>query len=114
MPAQQRYKYKAEVLRIIDGDTIVVRADCGFNTFVVLTVRLVEMDAPEVRGPDKLRGRAATNHLKTLIEKNSPVTITTVKDKRGKFGRYLATLHGRDGRSLNQQMIDDGHAVAYK
>ena len=106
MPAQQRYKYKAEVLRIIDGDTIVVRADCGFSTFVVLTVRLVEMD--------KLRGRAATNHLKTLIEKNSPVTITTVKDKRGKFGRYLATLHGRDGRSLNQQMIDDGHAVAYK
>ena len=106
-----KYEYGAEILRVIDGDTVVIRADCGFHVFVVKTVRLAGIDCPEIRGAEKQRGRDATSHLKTLIEQHSPLTVRTLKDRTGKYGRFLARLIGRDGDDLNQKMVDDGFAV---
>ena len=54
-PDQERdevimFEYRAELIRVIDGDTVVMSLDLGFKTFVVRTLRLLDIDAPEVRG----------------------------------------------------------------
>lgn len=122
------YKYRAKVLRVIDGDTIVVEIDHGFRVFSHQTLRLFNINAPEVRGPEKEKGKAATDHLVKLLISYaanyvngklkgdcSVVYIETHKDRTGKYGRYLAELWGvdKDGNvvNLNEQMISDGYAV---
>ena len=106
-----RYKYRAEVVRVVDGDTVVLRVDCGFATYVVRTCRLHSIDAPEVRGENAAAGRAATGYLKQIVEDRGPFTIETIKDRTGKYGRYLIRLYDRDGIEINERMVVDGHAV---
>lgn len=127
-PTDVLYKYRAKVLRVIDGDTVVVEIDHGFNVFSHQTLRLHNIDAPEVRGDEKVKGKAATDHLIKLLISHaanyvngklkgdcSVVYIQTHKDKTGKYGRYLAEIWGvdKDGRTinLNEKMISDGYAV---
>ena len=75
--------------------------------------RLLGINAPEKRGPTYAAGIAAMRHLESLIEQFGLVEVRTHKDRTGKYGRYLATLHGSDNGTLidlNQRMIADGHA----
>ena len=121
------YKYKARILRVIDGDTVEAEIDLGLKIFTNQKIRLSQIDSPEVRGKDKEKGKAAAKHLVKLLVlyatnsksgrlrgECSVVYIVTIKDKTGKYGRYLAELWGvnEDGAlvNINQQMIDDGHA----
>jgi len=112
------FEYKAEVVRVIDGDTLVVKIDLGFHTFVEQTLRLYGINAPETRGsgltPDqRRRGTEAKEHLTALLRGCGPLTVRTLKDRTGKYGRYLAVLYGRDefgAVDLNQKMVRDGHA----
>ncbi|MBA3875611.1 MAG: nuclease [Anaerolinea sp.] len=106
------YEYRAEVLRVLDGDTIYARVDLGLDVQTTLTLRLAGIDAPEL---PTVEGVAAKAHLAGLIglPENSQVMIRTQKDKRERYGRYLATLIRADGLDINAQMITDGHAVAY-
>lgn len=107
------FEYRAEILRVIDGDTVVVQIDLGFHISVVHTLRLYAINAPEKRGgtkEEKLKGWEATKHMEVLLQEHAPVIVKTIKDKTGKYGRILATLIGKDGTDLNQQMIKDGHA----
>lgn len=129
-PIDALYKYQAKVLRVIDGDTIVVEIDHGFKVFSHQTLRLYNIDAPEVRGDEKEKGKAATDHLVKLLVNYaanyvngklkgdcSVVYIQTRKDKTGKYGRYLAEVWGvdNDGQTinLNEKMISDGYAVEF-
>ena len=110
------YEYRANILRVVDGDTVDVMLDLGFGTHFRQRLRLRGIDAPEKRGADKADGMAAKHHLEKLIETHAPIVVRTQKDARGTFGRYLATLWGHAHGvtvSLNQQMIDDGFAVPY-
>jgi len=105
------YEYRAEILRVIDGDTVVARIDLGFRTFVQQTLRLYGIDAPEIRGPEKERGREASAYLRKLIELHAPITVHTIRDRTGKYGRYLATLYGQNETvDLNQAMVEAGFA----
>ena len=64
------YEYNAEVLRVVDGDTIDVLIDVGFSTFKKERVRLHGINTPECRTPDleeKKKGLAAKDRLETLI-----------------------------------------------
>ena len=106
-----KYEYDAEIIRAIDGDTVVARIDLGFHTYSVQTLRLYGINTPEVRGEDKQAGISAANHLRSLIKDHAPLTITTIKDRQGKYGRFLATLYGAGGCNINKQLVDDGHAV---
>lgn len=108
------FRYRAKIIRVVDGDTVVAWVDLGFSTYVKQTLRLFGIDAPEMRGKDKLEGRKATSHLGMLISAHEPTIVQTVRDKTGKYGRYLATLLGGEGLvDINQRMVDDGHAVKY-
>ena len=107
------YEYKVNALRVIDGDTVEVTLELGFHICVTHKLRLLDINAPETRGKDRAAGIHASNHLRSLIQKHAPVIVRTHRDKQGKYGRYLATIVGRDGRSLNEEMVLSGHAVMY-
>lgn len=109
------YEYRATILRVIDGDTVEARVDLGFDVSVVERFRLYGINAPEVKGESRDAGNAAAEYLRTLVAKNATggvLTIQTRKDKREKYGRYLAVLIA-NGVNLNAVMVNAGHAVPY-
>ena len=123
------YKYKAKLIKVVDGDTIDALIDCGFSTFKKERVRLRGINAPESRTRDKeekKKGLAAKARLKELIkEGKNEFIIQTSIDKKGKYGRLLGVifpLHEKklvveieavDSRSYNQVLVDEGHATEY-
>jgi|TARA_R110000824_G_scaffold112520_3_gene261756 micrococcal nuclease len=112
------YEYSAEVLRVVDGDTVDVLFDCGFSTFRKERVRLHGIDAPESRTRDKeekVKGLAAKARLQELIKNTSKkVIIKTELDKKGKYGRILGVIWDKDKKkNFNEMLISEGHAVKY-
>jgi len=114
------YVRRARIVRLVDGDTVILDVDMGISITVRVTVRLFGINTPEVRGPEKVAGHAATQHLADLLvqfrhEGDWDIVVQTYKDKKGKFGRLLAVLIGDDGDgnpvNLNERMVADGHAV---
>ncbi len=116
-PTEPAYLYRAHVVRVVDGDTIDVDIDLGFYIWIKKQrIRLVEIDAPSMRGKDREAGLAAASYLTDLID-GKVIIIRTIKgpdggEKRGKFGRWLGRIY-LDGIDINQHMIDVGHAEAY-
>jgi micrococcal nuclease len=110
-PAAYRYS-KCRVDRCVDGDTVDLWINLGFSTFVKKRVRLMGINTPESRTRDleeKKRGKAATAYMESLLEGGY---CDLDSHELGKYGRVLGTLWV-DGKDLNQEMIDAGHAVAY-
>jgi len=106
------YEYKSELVRCIDGDTVICKIDLGFRISIVETFRLAGINTPEPRGATAASGKAATAHLETLIAADLPIIIRTQKDRKGKYGRWIATLYGHSGFSLNTLMVRHGYAEA--
>ena len=109
------YRYKVSVVKVVDGDTIDVDIDLGFGmTYKKQRVRMLGIDTPESRTRDlveKKFGKASKAHLKSILESGG---IQLVSHDKGKFGRILGELFiGDSSYSINQQMIDEHHAVAY-
>ncbi len=102
----QQYIYKATVTKVIDGDTLDLEVDLGFSVKVEHRIRLHGVDAYEtsLRGDtteeEKQKGIEAKAFLIDRIL-NKKVIIETVKDKKGKYGRYLANV------CYNGKMISD-------
>ena len=120
------YEYKCTIVKVIDGDTVDVDIDLGFN--VVLEkqrVRLYGIDTPESRTRDleeKKYGLMAKDFVKKYMPVHSIQTLATNVDKsgedeRGKFGRILGTFFVEDEEnytvSLNEMLISHHHAVKY-
>jgi|TARA_R100001460_G_scaffold8549_2_gene21109 micrococcal nuclease len=110
------YEYSCTVERVVDGDTIDVILDLGFDILYKSRVRLYGIDTPESRTRDldeKARGKMASAFLKEAIENGDKIVIQTkLKDSRGKFGRVLGDVVV-DEENINQSMIDANLAVAY-
>lgn len=105
------YHYAAEVISIYDGDTITLDIDLGCDMWLRgEAVRLKDIDAPEVRGKDKQHGIVSRNALRHMLPVGSSVIVKTDKDKRGKFGRFIATVY-LDGLNVNKWLVDNRHAV---
>ena len=109
------YRYKVNVVKVVDGDTVDVDIDLGFGmSYKKQRVRMVGIDTPESRTRDlveKKFGKASKKHLKGILEAGD---IELVSHDKGKFGRILGDLFiGSSTFSVNQQMINDHHAVAY-
>jgi len=117
MSSSKLYTYKAEVTHVVDGDTIDVTIDLGFNTFIKERVRLAGIDAPESRTTnidEKKYGLQAKQWLKATLELlHNSLVIETEYDAKGKFGRVLATLLTPDERNLNEEMVNLGLATPY-
>ena len=108
--------------RVLDGDTIDVTIDLGFDLFKKERVRVAGVDTPEKRTRDleeKALGIDATNWLKKELEDvldgdDELIVRTELHGGVGKYGRLLGWLYvGDDEVSLNEQMITQGYAHAY-
>ena len=110
------YEYSCTVDRVVDGDTIDVILDLGFDIMFRSRVRLYGIDTPESRTrnkDEKVRGKMAGSFLKDAVDNGIKVVIETkLKDSRGKYGRVLGNVIV-DGVNINQVMIDNYLAVAY-
>ena len=110
------YEYSCKVERVVDGDTVDVVLNLGFDIMYKSRVRLYGIDTPESRTrnlDEKARGKMAGAFLKNKIDAGEKIVIQTkLKDSRGKFGRVLGNIIV-DGISINQLMIDNYHAAAY-
>ena len=111
-----------EINRDLDGDTIDVTIDLGFDLYKKERVRVAGVDTPEKRTRDleeKELGKDATNWLKEKLEgavagDDDLVIRTELVGGVGKYGRLLGWLYIGDGDvSLNEQMIEEGYAWAY-
>jgi micrococcal nuclease len=103
------YEYTARVIRVVDGDTLWLDVDLGFDVARKDSFRLWGINAPEHGTPE---GDAATQWLKDQLAGLETVRVATQKDKREKYGRYLATLWV-GSRCVNTDMVEAGHAVPY-
>ena len=102
--------------RIVDGDTIDISIDLGFDLTKKERVRLAGIDTPEKRTKnpkEKEMGYQATEFLEMHLMEATKLTVKTEKD--GKFGRMLGWLYksDEDTMSINQIMIDKGYAWTY-
>lgn len=105
------YHYRAEIERVVDGDTVQVSIDLGFHTWRKgETLRLARIDAPEARGTTKPAGDASTAFLRGLLAGCTSLIVETIKDQRDSFRRYIAELYC-DGANLNDLMVANNHAV---
>lgn len=109
------YNYTIKnVLKVVDGDTIDVEVDLGFDISIKRRVRIFGIDAPETRTRDKeekARGKESKKFLKELIA-NSNETIYLRSYDVDKYGRVLGEII-IDGTSVSKTMIAEGHAVEY-
>ena len=105
-----------KVTKIVDGDTIDVLLDMGFDIKYQSRVRLFGIDTPESRTrnkEEKVRGLLSKSYLKDAIKKAKKLTIKTHKgSETGKFGRILGEVFA-DGVNLNLKMCREGYAVQY-
>tara|TARA_B100001248_G_scaffold174470_1_gene132363 strand:+ start:933 stop:1352 length:420 start_codon:yes stop_codon:yes gene_type:complete len=109
------YRYKVDVTRVVDGDTVDVDIDLGFGmTYKKQRVRMMGIDTPESRTRDleeKFYGLKSKEFLKDLLKDRE---VQLVSHDKGKFGRILGELFIDDWKqSVNQMMIDGYHAVPY-
>ena len=109
------YEYSCTVDRVVDGDTIDVTLDLGFDILFKSRVRLYAIDTPESRTRDKdekARGKLASAYLQNAIDTAKQVIIRTeLKDSRGKYGRVLGSVIC-DGIDINKAMVEQYYAVA--
>ena len=109
------HHYKAKVLDVYDGDTVRVEIDLGFGMSWKgsdgrgISIRLYGLNTPEVRGSEREQGLISRDRLREQIL-DQYITLKTIKDKTGKYGRYLGILIKKDGTNLNEWLISEGLA----
>lgn len=120
MPSQ-RFVYRARVTRVVDGDTLDLEIDQGMNSRRIERVRLLGINTPEVRGPSREAGLAATEFVRAWCQlkqmeagpESWPLVIQT--EKADAFGRYLAHVwSAKSGEYLNKAILEAGHALPYE
>jgi len=107
-----------EVKNVVDGDTIDVVIDLGFDILFASRVRLAGIDTPESRTTDKAEkalGIEAKEYLKKQLKDAKSVVIRTEKmDSSEKYGRILGWVYiNGESESINNKMINDGYAWGY-
>lgn len=120
------YEYRAQLVRIVDGDTLVMNIDLGLRTFRKDKLRLVGVNTPEIFGvkKDSLEyedGIRAKQFVEDWFETYASAfcIVRTEKDRTGKYGRWLAKVYQADfhgtgveenGRCLNDDLSREGWA----
>jgi len=83
--------------------------DLGFNITNKIKIRLYGINAPEIRGEQRPEGLKSRDYLRSLIL-DKDIIIQTLKDKKGKYGRYIGIIHLED-KNINELLVESGHAV---
>lgn len=118
---EEIFTYKAEIEKIIDGDTLTALIDLGFGLFIQQKLRLRGINCPEI---DTEEGQKAKKFVQRRLNNLSFIVIKTYKDSTDKYDRYLADIfyfkNGQDpyqvaeeGRYSNQELLDEHLAYAW-
>lgn len=103
-------EFRAELVRVVDGDTVDLRVDTGFYSTHTVRFRLAGIDAPE-------RNADARGALIELLAHYTGNWFPIIVSKTDKYGRWLVTIplytEAAPGATVNQRMIDSGHAKPY-
>lgn len=113
MSNTERFYHDCKVLNVVDGDTVDILVDHGFSIFSKQRFRLYGIDAPEMKGDTLIAAKASKQFLSDLVLNNS-YTISTLKDKTDKYGRYLVIIYlDVDAHvTANERMVETGNAIA--
>ena len=118
----ERFWYGARVLNVVDGDTIDLMIDLGFDIHHKIRVRLYGVNTPESRTKDaaeKEMGLKAKSFTKDWLDGHQWVFVNTIPDKNDKYGRILAKIYSSDQigdpktACLNTDIIQAGFAREY-
>lgn len=114
------YEYKCKLRRVVDGDTVDIDIDLGFDIWLTnQRVRLYGVDTPESRTRDKEEkkyGLAAKAYVERFLDDEWLTLKTAEFNAVGKFGRILGSLYRTSSfadQSLNEYLIEKHHAVPY-
>ena len=114
----KKYGYSCKLERVVDGDTCDALIDLGFNTWAKRRIRFMGVDCWESRTRDleeKKKGLAAKAFTKDLLENSDDGKFSIISHGVGKYGRVLGELFVKDyERSVNQLLIENGHAYEYE
>ena len=114
------YRFKATILKIVDGDTVDCRIRLGFHVEVVERLRLcmsdgVGLNAPETRGAERESGldsKVALRNLLARYTEDDEVIVQTFRGTaQGKYGRFLGALETSEGVKICDLLVENGHAV---
>ena len=113
------YEYFCKIQRVVDGDTVDISVNLGFDIWHNARVRMMGIDTPESRTSnleEKALGLASKARLKELL-KGQKVRLECSKEGKGKFGRILADVVTIDKEgneiNINNRLIEEGHARPY-
>ena len=115
MELEQKYLYDAELIRVIDGDTIDAWIDLGFDIAIRRRIRLWGINAPETRTLDlqeKAEGFEAKNRLIELLELNRGQFMVRSQGL-DKYGRCLGEIYIQDV-NINKQLLAEGVVDVYE
>lgn len=113
------YEYAGTIIKVIDGDTVDVDIDLGMDVHIKQRLRIMGIDAPEINAAGTA-GEESRDWLRRYLLRGDTVIIRTVKDRREKYGRYLASIQAAPTAwegvmpiDIGTELINAGHAVAY-
>ena len=111
------FRFNAQLVRVVDGDTIDADIELGFSVFMRDRIRLMGIDTPESRTrnlQEKSWGLAAKHRLIELLAETDGEFILKTEDmEKGKFGRVLGTIM-INGKDANQSLIEEKFAIPYE
>lgn len=109
------YTYSVVLERVVDGDTIVVTVDLGFGLSLNhKSVRLLEVDAPEIRGPGKEKGLAVKDLVINFLKDKKLILTSVDFDSFGRILGHVYYLEGEQWCSLNHTIIGFPEVSQYK
>lgn len=112
-PVKNLFTYRAVITSVYDGDTVTADIDLGMKIWLRgERLRLWGIDTPELhRGNNRKQARRARDFLRDLIL-DQKVIIKTIKDRKGKYGRYLAVIY-KGELNINELMVSEAYAKRY-
>lgn len=108
------YVRSASLHRLVDGDTLALKIDLGYEVGLVSSLRLVGVNTPEIVGAAKPLGKASAAFVQQWFASHGEVLVRSYKAKqKEKYGRWLIEVWSADGTglSLNQELLARGLAV---
>ena len=109
------YEYRCEILNVVDGDTVDLKIDLGFSINYNMRVRLAHINTPEMNTPEGVKAKNyLISKINELLKTDDCFICRTEKDRKDKYGRYLATIvHNFSTTNLNNYMLENKLAVPY-
>jgi micrococcal nuclease len=112
------YTYKAKLVRVINGDTLDIEIDLGFDLSIKQRLKLYGVDTPDSRSTDlEIRQKGLDVKQRVIEVLTKEFTVTTILNKRGKYGRILGKIYVVDEKDnkvcINELLVEEGHASRY-